>query len=76
MNGTIMTAHETIKQAIEQYIDKAGVSQVLELVGEICSEKAQHISETWQDESLAKAWDKAAQVCFAASWKNEVTQIS
>lgn len=67
MDTTNMTARESVKQAIEHYIDVSSVESVLDLVGEICSEKAQHISENWQDQQLAATWDRAAKACFRAS---------
>jgi hypothetical protein len=68
-NQETMTARESVKQAIERFIDISSVAAVLDVVAEICSEKAQHISENWQDEALAKSWDKAARVVFAAATK-------
>jgi len=47
-------------QQIENYIDKLGLAGFLEVIAEIASEKAQHISENWQDEGLAVSWQLAS----------------
>jgi hypothetical protein len=62
-----MPSRKEIKESLEHYIDRSSVQCALDILGEICSEKAQHISENWHDEQLAKLWDNAAQVCFKAS---------
>ena len=46
--------------ALETLIDRTSVSAVLESLGEICSEKAEHIRENWQDTQLARDWDAMA----------------
>jgi P2-related tail formation protein len=76
-NQETMTARESVKresmkQAIERYIDVSSVAAVLDVVAEICSEKAQHISDNWQDEALAKSWDKAARAVFATATRPSV----
>lgn len=45
-------------QTIEQIIDRTSPGQMLAAISEICFEKAQHIRENWQDETLAKQWEK------------------
>ena len=45
-----------MKDDIEDYIDKHGVSSLLDLIADICSEKEEHVRTTWQDMNLARAW--------------------
>lgn len=44
-------------EAIEAMIDQFGIKQVLEAIDQITCDKANHIRENWQDESLARSWD-------------------
>lgn len=44
---------------LEALVDTYGLRYVLAELASICAGKAQHIRETWQDEPLARAWDKA-----------------
>jgi hypothetical protein len=41
---------------LENLIDRYGIDQVLEMISEICGEKAEHIATAWQDAHLAKRW--------------------
>jgi hypothetical protein len=43
---------------LEEMIDKNSLRTVLELIAEICTEKAAHIEANWQDKSLAKLWEQ------------------
>ncbi len=44
------------KELIEKLIDEFSVSELLTLMSEISSEKAEHIQTNWQDEPLANWW--------------------
>ncbi len=46
--------------ALEELIDKRSVAEVLSTIADICSEKAMHIDENWQDHALARAWRKVS----------------
>ena len=45
---------------LETAIDNFGLSTVLDMMTDICNEKADHIYESYQDASLSSAWEKAA----------------
>jgi hypothetical protein len=45
---------------LEGFIDTFGLQIVLNGLACICSGKADHIAENWQDQALSRAWDKAA----------------
>jgi hypothetical protein len=44
--------------ALETMIDTVGLSNTLYALASLCSDKAEHIRSNWQDETLAKHWDK------------------
>jgi hypothetical protein len=45
---------------LESLIDSTSLSDVVGALSLICSEKAEHIRENWQDYSLARKWDSAS----------------
>ena len=57
------------KEQIEGIIDRVGLLSFVDMVGDICEEKADHIRSNWQDENLAKVWDKRAKVMQSARIK-------
>ncbi len=56
---TMLTQRVDARKELEQLVDKFGLSDVLALLSEICSEKELHIESNWQDHTLAKKWRKA-----------------
>jgi hypothetical protein len=40
--------------------DMHGLGAIVMVLADIANEKAEHVRENWQDESLGKAWDKVA----------------
>lgn len=57
---------------IEAIIDRTSVVEVLALIADICSEKADHIRSNWQDRRTAAVWDRAARTVIAAANKVDV----
>lgn len=49
--------HNEKLDCIEKIIDDDDLEGLLDLIAEVCSAKADHILECWQDESLAADWD-------------------
>ena len=45
---------------LEAMVDATSLAVVLGALFVICREKADHVRANWQDESLAKSWDRAA----------------
>ncbi len=45
---------------LEAMIDASTLAEVCNMLAEVCSAKADHVRENWQDEILADAWDKQA----------------
>jgi hypothetical protein len=55
-----MTINELqIKNQLETILDSSSLSKTLELLAEVCQDKAEHIRTNWQDEGLAKLWNRA-----------------
>ena len=51
---------EDLQAEIEKVIDVMSLSCLLDLIVNICHEKAEHFRTYWQDEQSAKNWDKMA----------------
>ena len=51
---------EQLKMMMEQAIDESDVWTVVSIIGEICSNKAYHIRESYSDNRLAARWDVLA----------------
>jgi len=45
---------------MEQLVDSLGMIDFLEILEGICYEKSDHIRTNWQDEELAKCWERNA----------------
>jgi hypothetical protein len=56
----LMEAEVKTKEKLEAFIDKFGINPLLDMLTEICYEKAEHIEANWQDKALAKMWIKDA----------------
>ena len=54
---------------IEEMIDEKGIETLAENIALICSEKADHIRENWQDENLAEKWDLLAGIYLEAGFR-------
>jgi hypothetical protein len=48
------------KDSLEAIVDIHGLTDVVEMLDEICKEKAVHIIETFKDEELALRWWRAS----------------
>jgi len=45
-------------EELEALVDGFGLSTVLDMLRDICHEKADHIRTNWQDNELAASWDR------------------
>lgn len=52
---------------LEMLVDRTSIVRVLEALGDICSDKAEHVSGNYGDRALARRWDKASAVCGRAA---------
>ncbi len=58
-----MSSNEWTKETqatLEDLIDKSSLTDVLNLLANICNEKADHLRSDWQDEQSAKGWERDA----------------
>lgn len=55
-----MLDEKAFQTELEQAIDSIGLRRLLDLVTNICHEKADHVRTNWQDESMARAWERDA----------------
>ena len=49
-----------IENQLETLIDAHGVDSILESIGIVCRDKADHIRSNWQDNVLAGQWERVA----------------
>ena len=53
---------------IETLIDRVGLYETVSLIEAICASKADHIRSAWQDEPLARVWERAGRdLCHASA---------
>jgi len=61
------TAVEHMSERLERFIDTSSLAGVLEIIEDICYGKAEHIRSNWQDEAMAKSWERAGRVIAKAA---------
>jgi hypothetical protein len=61
---------------IESLIDVYSLPVVLETIGDICNEKADHIAGNWQDNSLASIWLAAGALVHTAAGRKNVNRTA
>jgi hypothetical protein len=45
---------------LESLVDRTSLKEVVGVLSDIARDKAMHIRDNWQDEPLARSWDKDA----------------
>jgi hypothetical protein len=45
------------EKELERMVDTLGLAVVLEMLSQVCHEKADHIRTIWQDKQTAGCWD-------------------
>lgn len=69
MTQSITQAQETLESIVDQF----STSTVISMLSEIANAKADHIRVTnWQDEALAKQWERLARVLDKSYVHNKV----
>jgi len=66
VNAAIAQARD-LEATLEALADRHGLRAVVEALGQVCSDKADHIAENWADMALAKTWDREARVLLRAA---------
>ena len=52
--------NEELERLLEGMVDSRSLAAIVYLLSTICTEKADHIRTNWQDEALAKVWERNA----------------
>lgn len=60
---------DSVQDQLEGLIDKTSLEHIVILLTNICHEKADHVRTNWQDERLAKSWEKDAKTLDSISGK-------
>ncbi len=47
-------------EVLENLVEHSTLAAVLEMLERVCHKKAEHLREHWDDENLARCWEKAA----------------
>jgi hypothetical protein len=63
-------------EALERLVDAHGLLHILTGLEIMCGEKAMHVQDTWQDKTLAKAWQRAGDAIFKAAASPHVTYLT
>ena len=76
-----MSARDSVReladeQALEQLLDRVGLKMILEHLGNICEQKAEHIEVNWQEPHTAKRWREAAKHLDTARMRPDVRAVS
>jgi hypothetical protein len=59
--------HNSALDQLEALIDKHELTGLCDLIAEVCSAKADHIADNWDDNALACVWDAYAAFFLKAS---------
>jgi len=51
---------DALLRELEGLVDTHGLDKVVATLSEICSGKADHLAENWQDENASEAWARNA----------------
>jgi hypothetical protein len=52
--------------ALERIVDLHGLPKTLDMLADICAEKAEHLRTDWQDEGAEMDWDRAYKLILKA----------
>lgn len=63
---------QDLVQRLETEIDRCGLKAVIEALGIVCEEKAEHIMVNWQDQITAASWKRAVHTVNSIVSKIEV----
>jgi hypothetical protein len=64
-----------LSDTLEDVLDRTNPSIVVEMLADICHEKAAHILEMWQDPNLAQDWEKAGTYLNRVANAKAIAQI-
>ncbi len=61
--------------ALEAIIDRTSLARTLEALAHICAQKSRHIEENWQNQPLARRWERAGNMIDKTSAKPAILAI-
>jgi hypothetical protein len=68
-----LIAHES---ALEDLVDRYGLTAVLMMLASICTDKADHIRSSYSDATLANSWDGASVAVANTCTRSSVRRVS
>lgn len=72
-----LTVSITDRDRLESdFLDKYDLAGVLDALSIICSDKADHASEAWQDYTLANLWNRCRRILTTAVSRPAVMSVS
>ena len=58
---------EELEELLEQIIDRHGMVNFFQVLDNIIIGKSQHIRENWQDEQLARSWERVSNKLYTVT---------
>lgn len=58
---------------LEMLVDRWGLEMVLRMLSDVCSDKAAHLTENWQDTPAGKRWSRDADRIYKLAHKVATT---
>jgi hypothetical protein len=71
-----MTDSKLLSLSLESFIDANSLQDALQLLSEICWQKANHVQSNWQDSKLATVWEHAGTAIDKLSIKDVILTAS
>ena len=71
-----MKPNYTVRDELEDLIDERGLSAVLSMIADVCSEKSEHLWSNCQDARAASVWLYAGCRVGMAAFSEAVTSTS
>lgn len=70
---TTQTTQKSLEDQLEALIDSHSLSNILDVLSQVCLGKASHLEENWQDHVASRDWEIAAQKLDHLAWKHSAT---
>jgi hypothetical protein len=67
-----------IEIALEGFVDRKGLTFLLEALGNLCCDKLVHLQETWQqgsDDADQIYWETCRRICYAAAHRTDKVRV-
>lgn len=64
-----------LMQELEPLIDRHGLHGVLESLSQICYLKSAHVAESWQDNELARLWERSAKYIGNTAMRESIVRL-